>query len=116
MLRFKKDQRKELVTQGIVAGLVEVAYIVLVALFFLFTQIILPANSGGLVIFGMIALLILLVFSVALSGAIVFGHSLHYLWQKKYQEAMTVFFATMLTMLASFLVVVAIAVIFSFVK
>ena len=116
MLKFKKNQQKELVTQGIVAGLVEAAYIILVALFFLFTEAVFSVNSGGLIIFGMISLLILLVFSVAISGAVVFGYPIYYLWQKKYQEAVSVFFATMLTILVFFFLVVIATLAFSFIK
>jgi len=115
MIKSKKASAVEAVTHGFIAGMVEAAYIILVAIFFLISETIFPPSSE-LLVFGAVALMILLVFSAALSLVLVFGHPLNYLLTGKKDEAKECLGATMLTLFGVFALVMFMGIILSNIK
>lgn len=105
MLRRKKLDQKLLIKKGIIAGLLEVIFIILVASFFIISETLFPASAGSL-IFGIIAVLSLLVISAAVSAVLVLGYPAYLFLQKKYKEAIVMLGATLGTMLVIFILVI----------
>lgn len=112
---FKRDHWSAPVGQGVVAGLMEVCYIALVAIFMIGTQTFLSTVDPWAAVFGIIAFLSLLVLSVAVTGVIIFGWPLRYFLEKKYSEALAAFVGTVGAMFVIFAVVfIALALIGAF--
>jgi len=97
--------RQELVKDGIVAAFLQVVYIAFVALFFMIADTAFPDDSW-LVVVGVVAFLILLVLSVAVSALLLFGYPIYYALQKKYSEALAILLVTFGTLLTIFAVLV----------
>ncbi len=108
---FHRDRLSTPVAQGVVAGITEVAYITLVAIFIAGTDSIFSSPSPWGLVFGIISILSLLVMSVAISGVLVFGWPIRYFWENKYQEALFSFLATMAAMFIIFATIFLIAII-----
>ena len=102
---FNRDQMSQPVGQGVVAGIMQVAYIALVAIFMAGTQAFLATTKPWSAIFGVIAFLSLLVLSVAVTGVIIFGWPIVYSLDKRYKEALTVFVSTVATMFVIFAII-----------
>lgn len=102
---FSRDRLSTPVGQGVVAGIMEVAYIVLVAVFMVATESLFATARPTIIIFGIIALLSLLVLSVAVSGVLMFVWPVHYFVEKKYKESLYAFLATAVTMFVIFAIV-----------
>ncbi len=113
MLFFKSKevQIREIVNKGIIAGLIEAAYIIIISLFVLSAGAIFPANSP-LMALGLVAFVILLVISVSITGIIIFGVPVYFLLNKKYQQALTFLGSSLLTLLVVFLLFAVISIIF----
>ncbi len=109
MLKFKKDCSHEQVAEGVVAALVEIAYIILIGVFFLIAEVIFPVQPG-LMILGIVAFFILLVVSVAVSAVLVLGKPGYYFLQKQYAEALTVFCSTIVTFFTVFFLIVFVSI------
>ncbi|MFA5020855.1 MAG: hypothetical protein WC517_02220 [Patescibacteria group bacterium] len=108
---FNRDRTSKPVSEGVITGIMEVCYIALVALFMVGTQSFF-ADSGPstwLNVFGIVCLLSLLVLSVGISGLLVFGWPAHYVMEKKYEEALASFLATVVSMFVIFALVFFIA-------
>jgi Ni,Fe-hydrogenase I cytochrome b subunit len=93
--------RQELVKDGVIAAFLQVVYIAFVAVFFMIADTAFPDDSW-LVVVGVVAFLILLVLSVAVSGMLLFGYPMYYALQKKYPEALAILLVTCGTLLAIF--------------
>ncbi|MFA6526604.1 MAG: hypothetical protein WCT26_04310 [Candidatus Buchananbacteria bacterium] len=104
---FNRDKESAPVGQGVVTGIMEVCYIALVAIFMVGTQSFLrdTAPSAWLNIFGIISMLSLLVLSVGISGLLVFGWPVHYVMERKYEEALSSFLATIASMFVIFAII-----------
>jgi len=108
---FKKEIRsKDVITKGIMAGIVQAAFIIIVCMFILSAGAIFPANSP-FVILGLVGFLILLVIGVAVSGVIIFAIPAFLFFQKKYQEALSYIGATLITLLLIFVIFISLALI-----
>lgn len=112
MLKNKKVAAVEAVTHGFIAGMVEVAYVILVGIFFVIAEAIFPPSSE-LLVFGSVALIILLVFSAALSLVLLFGQPLSYLMDGKKVEAKECLGAAMLTLFGAFFLILFMGIILS---
>jgi hypothetical protein len=93
--------RQELVKDGVVAAFLQVIYIAFIAIFFMIADTAFPDDSW-LIVVGVVAFLILLVLSVAISGVLLFGYPLYYALQKKYSEALAILLITCGALLAIF--------------
>ncbi len=102
---FGRDKLATPVGQGVIAGIMEVAYIVLVAIFMVATESLFATANPATIIFGIIAFLSLLVLSVAIAGVLVFAWPAYYFIEKKYQEALYAFLATAATIFVIFTLV-----------
>lgn len=102
---FRRDHWSTPVGQGVVAGIMEVCYIALVAIFMIGTQTFLVTVDPWAAVFGIIAFLSLLVLSVAVSGVIVFGWPVRYFLEKKYVEALASFVGVAGSMFVIFAVI-----------
>ncbi|MFA6422405.1 MAG: hypothetical protein WCV92_03340 [Candidatus Buchananbacteria bacterium] len=111
LFKSKEIKAKEVISKGIVAGLIQAAFIILVCLFVLSAGAIFPANSP-FVILGLVALLILLVISVAVSAVIIFAIPAYLFFQKKYKEALSYIGSALIVLLLIFVVFVSLALIF----
>lgn len=112
IIKSKKTSVMEAVNYGFIAGMVEAAYIILVAIFFIVAEAIFPPSSE-LLVFGAVALLILFVFSAALSLILIFCHPLNYLLAGQKAEAKECLCATMLTLFGAFSLVMFMGIILS---
>lgn len=112
IIKSKKANAAEAVTHGFIGGMVEVAYIILLAVFFIVAELVLPP-SPQLVVFGAVALIIMFVFSAALSLTLVFGHPINYLLAGKKDQAKECLAATMLTLFGGFSLVMFMGIILS---
>jgi len=102
---FKRDHWSAPVGQGVVAGLMEVCYIALVAIFMIGTQTFLVTVDPWAAVFGIIAFLSLLVLSVAVSGVIIFGWPARYFLEKKFSEALASFIGVVGAMFVIFAII-----------
>lgn len=104
---FRRDKESGPVSQGVVTGIMEVCYIALVAIFMVGTGGFFNGNelSPWMNVFGIICMLSLLVLSVGISGLLVFGWPLHYFMERKYEEAVSAFFATIIAMFVIFAII-----------
>ena len=85
---FKRDHFSTPAGQGALAGLTEICYIALVAIFMVGTESLFAAANPWLAVFGIIAVLALLVMSVAVSGVLLLGWPLYYFFERKYKEGL----------------------------
>ena len=102
----------EVFSRGAVAGLAEAAYVILVVMFMLSTNVFFSVRSS-LIIYGPVAMLILFVLSVAVSAALVFGCPFYYALNKQYQEAVQAFLGTVLALGLVFLLILTVAILTS---
>lgn len=91
MKLFNRDKLSMPVGQGVVAGIMEMAYIVLVVAFIMLTNSLMNPDKPGIMILGMVSVLSLLVLSVAVSGVIVFAWPAYYFMERKYKESLHAF-------------------------
>lgn len=109
---FSRDRVSTPAGQGAIAGVAEVLYVGLIAIFMTSTQLLFSAPDAFSVIFGIVSFLLLLVISVSVSAFLVFGWPIHYFLEKKYREATYAFMSTIGTMFVLFAVIfVAVAII-----
>jgi len=82
---FKKQKitTEDLIKFGTISGLLEIVYIVLVAGFFILSESIFNIESKSAIL-GIIAVLMLLVFSATISAVLIFGILFYLLIIKKY--------------------------------
>lgn len=103
MFWSKGINKKEIINWGVGGALVEIGYILVVALGMHGLGGIMPQTSE---IFAAIIMLLLLVFSVAVSGLFVFGYPAYLVFQKKFKEALATLLVTFITFIAAFLVII----------
>lgn len=106
---FNRDRVSVPVSQGVVAGIMEVAYITLVAVFIVATDNLFASPRSGVMIFGIICVLSLLVLSVAVSGTLIFGWPVYYFMEKKYKEAINSFIASAVSIFVIFAIIFILA-------
>ena len=111
LFKSKDIKAKEVIGKGIIAGIIQTAYIILVCMFVLSAGAIFPANSP-FIIMGLVAFLILLVISVAVSGVIIFAIPAYLFFQKKYKEALSFIGSVLVTMLLFFIIFISLSLIF----
>ncbi len=102
---FKKNDKKEICKWGIAGGVAEIIYVIFVVLAINYLGEFLPEPNELL---GFLFGLLLFVFSVAVSGVLVFGYPAYLALQKKYKPAFWTLLATLLTILIGFIVVLLI--------
>lgn len=100
----KKVSQSELFKLGAIAGLLQVVYIILVAVFMILAQSIFPDNSDAVII-GIVSFLIVFVFSAMVSGAILLGLPLYFAMQKQYKDALTVLASSAFSMIAILIII-----------
>ena len=101
---FNRAKGTTPIGQGVITGIMEVCYISLVAIFMVGAQSFLnnAPSSPWMNVFGIICMLSILVFSVGISGVLVFGWPAHYFMEHKYEQALSSFIATAATMFVIF--------------
>jgi hypothetical protein len=102
---FNRDKLSAPVANGVVAGIMEVAYIVILAIFMVATESLFSAPQAWVMIFGIVAFLCLLVLSVAVSGVLIFGWPAYYFLEKQYKEALYAFLATTVSVFVIFAII-----------
>lgn len=103
MFNKTKTNTKEIYKWGIGAGVIELAYIILVVLVMMgLDRFMRNENSGPL---AMLLVLILLVLSAAISGIVVFGYPAYLALQKSYKEALLTLLTSLITIIIGFLLV-----------
>lgn len=107
MLELKSESSQ--VKAGVLAGLVESLYIIIVAVIMMQLSEAMPKMEG---IFGTGMLLILLVFSAGISGVFVFGLPIHLFLEKRVKDAVRVMTTTFLTLGGVFFVIMLFAAIY----
>ncbi|MCX6740049.1 MAG: hypothetical protein NTZ49_02360 [Candidatus Parcubacteria bacterium] len=106
----EKFSQKEVIKWGVVAGLAEVIYVILVVLFM--TLMDKYMSSPNPAILNIFSVLILFVISAGISGLFVFGFPAYLALQKQYKEALWTICATFATILLSFILGVSIIILF----
>lgn len=97
------------VKAGILAGLLESLYVLVVAVIMMKIGEIMPQEDG---IFGIGMFLILLVFSAGISGVFVFGLPIHLFLEKRVKDAVKVMTTTFLTLMGVFFITMLFAAIY----
>jgi len=102
-MKNKKQKIEESLTSrtlkwGMLAGLSEAVYIGVVAVLMDSLSVLAVEPLGGFVV-GLLFFLLFFVFSAVISVTLVFGRPLFLILEKKYQEAVTTLFVTILSML-----------------
>lgn len=105
MFFSKQIDKKAIIKFGIGGGVAEIIYVLLVAFLFSNLEKLLPTPPA---MFGFFFILLLFVFSAALSGLFVLGYPVYLVMQKKIKEAIMTFTATLLTILAGFVMIIII--------
>lgn len=100
-----KLTKKDTLKYGIGAGVAQLAYIVLVVLIMLAMDNFLQGSSAYGGPLAMLLVLILLVFSAAVSGMIVFCYPAYLFLQKEYKAAVCTLVKTLATLLIGFLII-----------
>jgi hypothetical protein len=103
---FKAINKKELLKFGIGGGLAEVIYIILVALLMYKTGEL--GNQSGSPYLGISMLLLLFVFSAAVSGLFVLGYPAILALQHKYKEAILTLALSLVTIFLAFIIALTI--------
>ena len=105
MKLFNRDKFSTPVGRGVVAGIMQMAYISLVVVFMLATQNLMVPEKPGIMIVGMLSFLTLLVLSVAITGVLVFAWPAYYFMERKYKESLYAFLATAAAIFVIFAIV-----------
>jgi len=108
---FSKDNISTPVGKGVVAGITEIAYITLVAIFMVATETLFATSQPWVMIFGIIAFLSLLILSIAISAVVVFVWPLQYFLEGKYKEARYCFLSVAGTIFVIFTIIFLVAII-----
>jgi uncharacterized membrane protein YbhN (UPF0104 family) len=103
MFHLKKNDKSEVFKTGIAAGVAEIAYVILVVIIMTSLDKYMQQNANMGV--SMLAILLLLVFSAAVSGLLVFGYPSFLALQKKYHQAILTLLVTLLTLFLGFIIV-----------
>jgi len=111
MFGDKDATKDQLVRQGVVLGLIESVFVALVALVVFVGEVIFPISSIGPII-GVISLLILFVVGTGISATLVFGYPISLMLDKKEDEAKTLLFSILSTLLVVFVLLLIVAAIF----
>ncbi len=108
---FTRDNLvSEPVRNGFFAGLAQVAFIFLIGIFILGTESLFAGNSSAwLMILGIVAFLILIVLSVAITGVLIFGWFIYYFFLKKYESAFLAFMGTTGALFLVFMIIFLLA-------
>jgi len=95
---FKKHKINDSVVLkfGFLGGVAEAAYILLVVSLMTFLEQIMPKSPEGIV--APLLILLLFVFSAAVSGILVFGYPAYLAFQKRFSEALMTAVTTLITM------------------
>ncbi|MDO8668961.1 MAG: hypothetical protein Q7K65_01570 [Candidatus Buchananbacteria bacterium] len=101
----KQISSAELFKFGALAGILEVVYIVLVAVFMLLAQSFFPDNSNSIII-GITSFLIVFVFSALVSGLIMLGLPLYFAIQNKFKEALIVLASSAFSLIAILVIMI----------
>lgn len=104
MLWFKKNDKKEIYKYGIGGGILEILYILLVAWFINSME---KTTNEPEPIIGIMSVLLLFVFSAAVSGFLVLGYPAYLGLQNKLQEAFLTLLTTILTLFAGGVIIFA---------
>ena len=78
--------------QGFVCGLLEVVYILLIGIFIAGTESLFAGPKAWMIILGIVAFLVLVVLSVAVTAVLVFYWPVYYFFERKFEEARLAFF------------------------
>lgn len=103
---FKKIDKSLLYKKGVWAGIAQMLYIILIVILISSIDKFMAENAGGAL--SMVAVLLLLVFSAGISGALIFGYPVYFALQKKYHEAIFTLAVSFLTLAACFILVLLI--------
>ncbi|PIY97122.1 MAG: hypothetical protein COY66_01175 [Candidatus Kerfeldbacteria bacterium CG_4_10_14_0_8_um_filter_42_10] len=107
MFELKNEQTQ--VKAGVLAGLLESLYVLVVATIMMRMEEVMPNIDG---IFGIVMFLTLLVFSVGVSGIFVFGLPIHLFLEKRVKDAVRVMTTTFLTLMGVFFITMLFAAIY----
>jgi hypothetical protein len=100
-----KDESHQVKT-GILAGLLESLYVIVIALLSIkLTSLMIFVEE----VFAMGLMLMLLVFSAAISSVLVFGLPIYLFLQKRVKDALRVMFTTFITLLGVFFIILLFA-------
>lgn len=103
---FELKDESHQVKSGILAGLLESLYVIVIALLMMeLTSLMLYVEQ----VLAMGLMLMLLVFSAAISGVLVFGLPIYLFLQKRIKDAIRVMFTTFLTLLGIFFIILLFA-------
>jgi hypothetical protein len=105
MFKSKKLNKAKIYKWGISAGIGQLIYIVLVVLIIMALDQIMKETAAYGGPLAMLLVLILLVFSAAISGLIVFGYPAYLFLQKNYKQAVCTVLTSLATILIGFLFV-----------
>jgi hypothetical protein len=98
MFWTKDINKKEIIKWGLGGALVEIGYVLMVVLLINELDNFMPQMPQ---ILGMAFMLLLLVFSVTVSGLFVFGYPAYLVFQKKIKEALATLLVTLITFIFS---------------
>ena len=102
---FKHDKFSTPMGQGAAAGLTETCYILLIAIFMAGTESLFATAEPWVAVFGIIAVLLLLVLSVAVSGILLLGWPIYYFLERKYKEGLYALTGSVIAMFVIFAVI-----------
>ncbi|MBU1036690.1 hypothetical protein KKF32_01475 [Patescibacteria group bacterium] len=106
---MEKKIGTQILKYSIGGAILEIIYCVLVALFMLSMENIADKPGGILTI---VAMLLLLVFSAALSGFLIFGYPLYLVTQKEYRLAIISLVISLVTLMIGALIIVSLIMLF----
>jgi hypothetical protein len=103
---FTKDNLlSKPVLQGFICGLLEVAYILLIGIFIAGTESLFAGPKSWMIILGIVAFLILVVLSVAVTAVLVFYWPLYYFFERKFEEARLSFLGVVSSLFLIFMLI-----------
>ncbi len=105
MFKSKKLNKAEIYKWGIGTGIAQLAYIVLVVLIIMAMDQIMKETAAYGGPLAMLLVLILLVFSAAISGLMIFAYPAYLFLQKNYKQAVCTVLTSLATILIGFLLV-----------
>lgn len=100
------QNKKRNINYGILSGLLESIYVILVGLFMFTTDRMFSSDETPVINF--VGFLLLFVFSAGISGIIVFGYPIYLFTKQQYSSAIQTVIATFVTLLVLLAVVLAI--------
>lgn len=106
MFSSKKVNKSLIYKKGIGAGVAEIIYIILLVLLMTFLDRFMSKSASGAL--AMLSVLILFVFSAAVSGFFIFAYPIYLALEKKYQQAILTLLTTLLTLLAGCVIVLVV--------